>query len=399
MKDILFLVHRIPFPPNKGDKIRSFHILKALSQNYNVHLGTFIDQKEDLKYVDEVSKFCRTYKFIKLNRLLSYLQAMLSIFYATSISIAYFKSFRLQKWVNNIVLTNNINSVLVFSSSMAQYVEHCPNTIDNCYIDFVDVDSQKWKQYSLQKKNISRLIFKWEYKLLEKYERKIAEKFKKSIFVTEKEKNIFVKNNKDLEKKIYFVNNGVNEHFFSIDEGLKNPYAENEKIIVFTGAMDYMANVDAVVWFVEDILPKIENSISDLKFYIVGSNPTTEVKKLASNNNVHVTGYIDDIRVYIYHATVVVAPLRVARGVQNKVLEAMALSKPIVATQDAIEGIKWPVNLSEFVVNNAKDFAKQTIKVLKQENNKQYKDEFKSTILKYYQWSNNLKKYLKIIND
>ena len=143
----------------------------------------------------------------------------------------------------------------------------------------------------------------------------------------------------EVSEKVGFVNNGVDVDFFKPSSGFDTPYQQGERVILFTGAMDYWANVDAVVWFVEHVLASIQRVHANAVFYIVGSNPTDAVKKLQKNNSVVVTGRVKDMQPYLQYAQVIVAPLRIARGIQNKVLEAMAMEKPIVATSAAMEGI------------------------------------------------------------
>ena len=149
MQELLYLVHRIPYPPNKGDKIRSYHILKHLSQNHKIHLGTFIDDEKDWEYVEELKKICSETCFVKLDPQVSRIRSLSGIATNQPLTLPYYQDKGLQKWVNNLLNTRHIKNILVFSSAMAQYVKE-PNST-HCVIDFVDVDSDKWKQYS--KKN------------------------------------------------------------------------------------------------------------------------------------------------------------------------------------------------------------------------------------------------------
>ena len=225
-------------------------------------------------------------------------------------------------------------------------------------MDFVDVDSDKWAQYSKYARFPMSWIYALEGRRLADYERNVAENFDHSIFVTEAEGKIFKGKNPHIQN-ISVISNGVDLDYFSpnylhqestIDQRpsanergsstinqhpatINQPPAPDQPpetsnqqpVIVFTGAMDYFANIDGVVWFTKEILPLIKKEIPEIQFYIVGSNPTKEVLSLSSNNGVTVTGYVPDTREYLNKATVVVVPLRIARGIQNKILEAMAM--------------------------------------------------------------------------
>ena len=220
-------------------------------------------------------------------------------------------------------------------------------------MDFVDVDSDKWGQYSKHARFPMSWVYALEGRRLADYERKVAETFDHSIFVTEAEAKIF--RNKNLHiKNITAISNGVDLDYFSpafsqrqatrnqqLASSIQPPETINQQpVIVFTGVMNYFANVDGVVWFTKEILPLIKKEIPEIRFYIVGSNPTKEVLSLALDSSVTVTGYVPDTREYLKMATVVAAPLRIARGIQNKVLEAMAMGIPVVATPQAFEGIE-----------------------------------------------------------
>ena len=400
MKDVMFLVHRIPYPPNKGDKIRSYNILKKLSETYNVHLGAFVDQEEDLKYKDKVGEFCASYKIIKINKIKSRIKSLLGVINSKSFTKTYYENKQFQDWVDSTANKYKIKDVLVFSSSMAQFVEHSSHEFSNKLIDFVDVDSEKWKQYGEGKFSFQKFLYRREYKLLSQYERNIAKQFDISIFVSEQEKNIFLKNNDDLSNKIIFIENGVSEEFLHAElHKLDNPYSKDEKVLVFTGAMDYRANVDAVTWFVNDILPKVLESFPSVMFYIVGSNPVSEVKKLASSPNIVVTGFVDDIRPYISYSSAAIAPLRIARGIQNKVLEAMALGKSVVATKAAMEGISIPDSISDFVVDEPRNFADKVINLLNKGDQVQCDSSIKNVVLENYKWSTNLHKFINILEE
>ncbi|SHE23669.1 TIGR03087 family PEP-CTERM/XrtA system glycosyltransferase [methanotrophic endosymbiont of Bathymodiolus puteoserpentis (Logatchev)] len=393
MKNLLFLVHRIPYPPNKGDKIRSYNFLKGLAKNYNIYLAAFIDDVEDWQYVDKVENLTASSFFVNLNPSLAKIQSLSGFFTKKALSIPYYHNNKVQQWVNKTIRENKIEKIFIYSSVMAQYIEVHQT---DCVIDFVDVDSDKWLQYSQKAKWPMSWIYKREAKLLLEFDAKVAKLAKMSIFVSQEESQLF-SNLVDINpKKISFVNNGVDTEYFSANKSYNLPYNNPENIIVFTGAMDYWANVDAVTWFVREVLPRIKHQCASAQFYIVGSNPTKDVHDLTSVEGVFVTGRVEDIRPYLKFSSVVVAPLLIARGIQNKVLEAMAMGKKIIATRQAIEGIKI-TSQEVYIKDNAEDFARQVLLLLDNTQASFYVEENRQFVQKNFSWGASLKQLTHII--
>jgi len=361
MKNILFLVHRIPYPPNKGDKIRSYHFLKGLANKYQVHLATFIDDPDDWQYTDKVKALSASCFFTKINPLLAKIKSLSGFLSNQALSLPFYKNAQMQKWVDQTIKDNKIEKIFIFSSAMAQYVAKHQDI--ETVIDFVDVDSDKWLQYSEKKSWPMNWVYKREAQKLLKFDSRVAKSAKVSLFVSEEESKLFKKLVEIESNKISYVNNGVDINYFNVDENYQMPYPSDENIIVFTGAMDYWANVDAVTWFVNEVFPLIKKHNNKAQFYIVGSKPTKQVMLLANHQDVFVTGRVEDIRPYLFFSNVVIAPLLIARGIQNKVLEAMAMGKPVVVTPQAIEGIKI-IDEDVYTLDNAIDFSRQVIELL-----------------------------------
>ncbi|MEQ1529441.1 MAG: TIGR03087 family PEP-CTERM/XrtA system glycosyltransferase [Methylococcales bacterium] len=355
MKDLLFLVHRIPYPPNKGDKIRSYNFLKHLVAEYNVYLGAFIDDANDWQYTEKLDELCKETHFQGLNPLPAKIKSLPGLLTGEALSLPYYRNQAMQTWVDSTIKNHGIKKVLIFSSTMAQYI-NSSHAVD-MIVDFVDVDSDKWRQYAEKKHGIQKWIYQREAAYLFKYEQKIAEQAKVSSFVSEMEAALFKSMAPALSHKITHINNGVDTDYHAPELSLPSPYSADEMSLVFTGAMDYWANVDAVKWFAEAVFPAISAQHATAKFYIVGSKPTKEVQDLAGMPNVIVTGAVPDVRPYVAHAKLAVAPLRIARGIQNKVLEAMALGKYVLATSAAMEGIAYDQTLQISVADQADSFA------------------------------------------
>lgn len=388
MRGLLYLTHRIPYPPNKGDKIRSFHLLQHLSKRYRVYLGTFIDDEEDWQYEDEVRKYCQDVCIVRLNPLSARIRSLFALFGNDPLTLAYYRDARLMQWIKALFSNESIQDIVVFSSAMAQYVEH----LSGCrrIIDFVDVDSDKWRQYALSKQWPFNRIYHRESRYLLNYERKVAEEFSHSTFVSEKEAELFRQLAPDAASKTTFFNNGVDTDFFSTQRSYPNPYPAAKKVLVFTGAMDYWANIDAVSWFANSVFPAIRTKQPDVDFYIVGAKPARQVQMLADLPGIYVTGAVEDIRPYLIHAAVAVAPLRIARGIQNKVLEAMAMQKPVVVSVQAMEGIHAVSEKELIVAGDAGDFAEQILLLLDSDEQVTMGRLARERVLQDYTWPANL---------
>jgi len=337
VKDLLLLIHRIPYPPNKGDKIRSYHLLKHLARHYRVHLATFVDDRDDWQYVPHVEALCASSHFAGMKPLVARVRSLQALVKNRSLSLEYYRDASLARWVDDTVAKHKIERVLVFSSAMAQYAD--PYRSARRVVDFCDVDSDKWRQYADQKSWPMNWLYRYEARQLLAYERRVAREYDASLFVSAPEADLFRQLAPESTAKIGHFNNGVDTDYFTPDQPHADPYPAGERALVFTGAMDYWPNVDAVQWFAAEVFPTLRERFANLKFYIVGARPAPAVQELAKLPGVVVTGTVPDVRPYIAHAAVSVAPLRIARGIQNKVLEAMAMATPVVVSPQALEGI------------------------------------------------------------
>ena len=370
MGNLLYLVHRLPYPPNKGDKVRSYHLLKHLTASHRVFLGTFVDDPLDEAYVETVRQMCPDLHVARLHPRMAKVRSLAGLLTNEALGLRYYQDAGLQTWVTQTMQDNNIDAVVVFSSVMAQYfTPDAGNMSVPMLVDFVDVDSAKWTQYA----DSHRWPFSWLYrregKRLLAYERTVATRAQCSFFVTGNEVALFHSLAPESISSVESMSNGVDADYFAPDSSRLSPFPAQScgtpgLPLVFTGAMDYWPNVDAVTWFVNDILPGLRQSWPQLVFYIVGRSPPASVLALASDAVV-VTGTVPDVRPYLQHAAVVVAPLRVARGIQNKILEAMAMARPVVAAQscvDAIEAISGEELISALVET---DFVREIDALLK----------------------------------
>ena len=388
MQDLLYLVHRIPYPPDKGDKIRSYHLLKHLSQHYRVHLGTFIDDEKDRSYLGKVKSLCGETCFVDLYPKAARLRSLRGLFSGHPLTLPYYRDRSLQAWVNGVLETKSIRNILIFSSAMAQYVSHAGST--RRIIDFVDIDSDKWMQYSTTKTWPMSWIYRRESRLLLGYERKIARDFDGATFVSETEASLFKRLAPEVATKVTYFNNGVDADYFSPRNIYPNPYPAGTNTLVFVGAMDYWANVDAVDWFARSIFSVIRARLPDVEFHIVGARPTTGVRALAAHPGITVTGSVPDIRPYLAHASLAVAPLRIARGIQNKVLEAMAMEKIVIVSPQAMEGLCALPGQELLVADSEGDFVHQIVALLQSKSHQTMGRAARVRVLEDYSWEKGL---------
>ncbi|MFG6466414.1 TIGR03087 family PEP-CTERM/XrtA system glycosyltransferase [Roseateles sp. BYS87W] len=333
---ILLLVHRLPYPPNKGDKVRSFHLLQHLAARHEVHLGTFVDDPDDEQHVPKVRALCSSMHVARLEPKRAKLWSLRGLCTGEALSLPYYRDASLQAWVDETAARVGFDAVVVFSGVMAQFTQHLGRV--RTLVDFVDVDSAKWRDYAPEHPWPLSWLYRREFRKLLQFEQRTAARVACSFFVTEQEVALFRSLGTDPAARLAASGNGVNADFFSPQAECPSPFAEGELPLVFTGAMDYWPNVDAVCWFVSAILPELRQRFPRLRFHIVGRSPTAAVQALAGDH-VRVTGTVPDVRPYLQHAAAVVAPLRLARGVQNKVLEAMAMSQPVVAAASCVRAI------------------------------------------------------------
>lgn len=337
MDDLLLLVHRIPYPPNKGDKIRSWHLLRHLAQRYRVHLATFVDDEDDWQHVPAVRAVCASSHFAALSPRGARLRSLGAVLRNRALSLDYYRDAGLRRWVDGAMRRHGIGRIVVFSSPMAQYAEAWPQA--RRIVDFCDVDSDKWRQYAERKAWPASAIFGYEASRLLRYERHIAATCDAALFVSPPEADLFRQLAPESAERTGWFSNGVDTAYFA-PAAFDNPYAAGDKALVFCGAMDYWPNVDAVQWFAAEVLPALRARDPSVRFMIVGARPAPQVQALAALPGVTVTGTVPDVRPYVAHATLSVAPLRVARGIQNKVLEAMAMAQAVLVTPQALEGIE-----------------------------------------------------------
>jgi len=398
MDDLLFLAHRIPYPPNKGDKIRSFHLLDYLSTRYRVHLGAFVDSPADLVHRDVVREYCASAWLGRLSPRRAKLRSLTGLLTGEALSLPYYRGSTLPAWIRDVTRAQAIRRVLVYSSAMAQFVIGPEFASMRRVIDFVDMDSDKWRQYSLSQRFPLSWIYRRESRRLLAFERTVATGFDTSLFISPQEAALFAQSSGVEPSSLRVLRNGVDTAYFSTNPSRPSPFTTPGPHLVFTGAMDYWANIEGVVWFVESILPAIRRAVPGVEFHVVGMNPAPRVQGLARTPGVRVTGGVPDIRPYVQHASVVVVPLRIARGIQNKVLEAMSMARPVVATTQALEGIPATDGQNVRQADEPNAFARRVIEILTSEEGARLGQAARALIERDFVWEASLRQLDEVLN-
>ena len=385
MQELLFLAHRIPYPPDKGDKIRSWHFLTHLARRYRVHLGCFVDDPRDWQFRDVLRELCGECCFVRLDPRLATLRSARGLLNGRPLTVPYYFDRRLDRWARDILARPQVTHSFVYCSAMAQYMtRHDGRRI---VADIVDLDSEKWADYARNAPRSRRWLYRREAATLREVECSIASTFDATLLATEAEATLLRRAAPEASDRIRCVGNGVDSDYFSPDRHYDNPFQPGVVTLVFSGAMDYPPNADAAIYFADTILPAVRRRLPAARFAVVGSKPRPEVMALASREGVAVTGRVPDVRPYLAHASAIVAPLRIARGVQNKVLEGMAMAKPVVASLTALGGIAAKVGTEILRAETPDEFADAIYQVVTTERGADIGRNARRRVVADYSWS------------
>jgi sugar transferase (PEP-CTERM/EpsH1 system associated) len=339
VRDILFLAHRLPWPPDRGDKIRSYHLLRYLCDRARVHLVTFAEDMVEMASADTLQRYVASMhvEWRSESRGLGVLKGLLT---GQAASVALFNDRAIHRRIAGLLAEEDIGTIFAFSGQMAQFVP--PDFSGRFLMDFVDVDSQKFAAYAKHGPLSLRWLYGREARLLGRYEQSVARRADRSLFVSDAESALFRKLSGLDDERVTTIENGIDLDYFNPDAdftSLDRATRGVGPLLVFTGQMDYLPNIDAVMGFANRVFPLIRDVRPDVRFAIVGRNPPPEIERLADRSGFIVTGSVPDVRPWIVTADVVVAPLSIARGIQNKVLEAMAMARLVIASPAAAEGV------------------------------------------------------------
>lgn len=394
-KEVLFLAHRIPYPPDKGDKIRSWRLLSHLCDHYDVHLAAFVDDPADFRHEEKLKKYCRSVSLVRLAPSLAKIRSGAGFFKNEALSLSYYSDPKMREVVREL-RKHPLAAEIVFSSTMAQYIE-TPVPGRPRIIDFCDADSEKFSEYAETTAGPMQWVYKREGIKLAQAENAIANWADASFAITPAEAERFNHRN-EITTKVDWWSNGVDTDGFDPDKDSLLPARAAE--IVFTGAMDYRANVQAAVGFVENTWPHVRAARPQTTFAIVGANPVAQLRALDGRDGIVVTGRVPEIQPWLRHAKLAIAPLQIGRGVQNKVLEAMAMAKSVVATPAAAIGLVVSPDKDIIIADHPDAFAKAILDLLESEQDRlKIGAAARKRVVTDYQWSAQLKRFQTVLDS
>ena len=361
---LLFVANRIPYPPYRGDKLKIYNLAKELCKEHELHLITFTATAEEKKYEKELSELFKTVTLVHQPKWKSYWYCALGIFSKVPFQVLYFKNIAFKKQLKQKINSLNPEAIHVQHLRMAQYFQTFRPQC-RVILDLPDAFSLYWKRRIEKTKGGLKAIFQeTEYKRLLTYEQ-VMKRFNLNLACS-KEDIAYLKSKHGFEN-IELLSNGVDTNLFKpigTDKVIRNR-------ILFTGNMDYAPNIDGASYFVEDILPLIKKEIKDVDFVIAGQRPVKKVLDL-EGEGVTITGFIPKLNEMYATAQVVVSPLRIGAGTQNKVLESMAMGVPVVCTNIGFEGLGVQSGEGVYKELTPEDFAKRVISILQ---NNELRDE------------------------
>lgn len=334
---ILFLTHRVPHPPNRGDRIRSWHMLRFLSERANVHLGCLTDEPVSDASLQELDRVCERVAIQPLSGAMRWVQGGWSLLKGRSATEGLFQSPRLKQTIREWARDTKFDAALVFCSSMFQFVKSDEFAGIPVVVDLVDVDSEKWRNYAESATFAKSRLYHLEASRVRKLELEIAREVKAVTLVSEEEVKVF-RTFCDTDN-VHAISNGVDlDYFHPAPSEYKRAAGDNAFKLIFVGVLDYRANIEGLRWFCNEVWPKVREQIPGIELDLVGRRPGDAARQFATLPGIKLIGEVEDVRPSVWKADVVIAPLTIARGIQNKVLEAMAMTKPIIATPQAVEG-------------------------------------------------------------
>ena len=390
---VLYLCHRIPYPPNKGEKIRAFHQLRAMAEHHEVDLFTLADDASDLQYRSALSGICRQVVVSALNPRWARIRALPYLLTSTPLTLPCFHSAELAAAVRDAVSARSYDRIFVYCSAMAQYVEEVEQI--PILTDLVDVDSDKWLQYARFARFPYSTVYRREGLALREYERRVCARSSAVLVTTEREAQLL----REIAPgaAVQVVCNGVDTEYFAPPAQTAAPQLPT---VSFVGDMSYFPNQQAVLNFARQVLPLIRQEIPAIRFCVVGRNPNREVRELEKLQGVMVTGFVPDVRTYLAQTHVVVAPFSVAAGIQNKILEALAFGLPVVGTPRSTQGLTPEVAGMVETGDTADELAGRIVGLLREpERARQSGLEARKRVSTAYNWGRSLEYVLQLLKN
>ncbi|MEK6644630.1 MAG: TIGR03087 family PEP-CTERM/XrtA system glycosyltransferase [Planctomycetota bacterium] len=354
-RNILYLAHRLPYPPNKGDRIRTYHQIKYLAERHRVWCACFSDELEDARHITKLREMCENVAVVPWNRGRAMIRSAMGLLRGMGLTLAAYHDARMHRIVSEWSNRVSFDATIAFSACMGPYALEARTA--RRLLDLCDVDSQKWVEYAEMRRGPASWLCQREARHLRAFEEASLGRFDAVTVITNRERNQL-----DLagsSQRLHVVGNGVTPPTYAARAA-----STLGSRIGFVGAMDYPPNVEAVKWFVSNVWHRIREKLPLAQFVIIGRNPTNVVRRLVRTPGVEISGTVADVSALIRECRVIVAPLRIARGLQNKVLEAMALGRPVVATTSTAYSLDAEAGRDIVVADQSVDFAAKTLQLL-----------------------------------
>lgn len=353
--NILFLSQRVPYPPNRGDKITTWRLVDRFRREHQVRCVAFAHDPSDFEAARQLTEMGIETTPIPHNERSKKLRSLPLFLTKTPLTLGVYGSKELQAKVDE--LASWADMAYAYSSSMGAFLE--PHEQLPRVMHLGELDSDKWRQYSEKSRFPMSWVYRREWRTLLEFERRVAYSFTENVLCTPLEEKIFQEQMPGASSTV--LRNGVDLEAFS-----PAPDQAEPAHLVFTGVMNYYPNVDGCLWFAKDILPRIRKRHPEARFTIIGSHPNQDILDLEKIEGVKVTGFVDSVTDWVHRGQIAIAPLRIARGIQNKVLEAMACGLPVVGTTSATQGVEGTHGRDYLVADDATAFADHVCRLLDQ---------------------------------
>lgn len=386
---ILYVCHRFPYPPKRGGKIRPFNMIRHLAQSHEVTVCSLSRSDAESAEAQGIAAHCAEFHVAQVDDRIQTLRMVATLPTPITASASYFHSTALARTIRGLLRDHRFNLIFVHCSSVAHYVQHVRDVPK--ILDFGDMDSQKWLEYARYKPFPLSLGYWWEGRRLLAEEKRLARRFDFCTATTRAEWQTLTGYGIDTPSD--WFPNGVDSTFFAPTD---EPY--DPDTIVFIGRMDYYPNQQCMFDFVAEVLPLLKEKRPTVKLQIVGADPSPAIRRLGEIPGVSVTGSVPDVRPYAKRAALTVAPLRIARGTQNKILEAMAMGVPVVCSDVAAGGVDAVPNEHLLTANTPSETCDAILRILESPVERaRLAHAGRARVLSHHAWSSSMKRLDTII--
>ena len=329
---VLYITHRVPFPPDKGDRIRNFHLLRQLARHHTVDLACLADEPVSDGTRTTLGELCGRVSIVPVSRFGRLAQAGRSLVCGRSLSEGAFWSSELQRIIQAWHREKPYGAAIISASSLVPYLRTTSFAKVPAFVDVVDLDSQKWCDFAATASWPKSWLYRWEGARVRSVEADLPKWAEAATLVSRAEADLF--DTVAGAGSATVATNGVDLEYFQPSD------VPTQRACAFVGALDYLPNVDAAIWFADEVWPQLRAKHPDAEYWLIGRKPTPAVQVLAARPGIRLIGQVPDVRPHLAAAAVAIVPMRLSRGLQNKVLEALAMAKATVVAPPALAALK-----------------------------------------------------------